>query len=92
MERAAFPDKHFTVEGAIAEGDKVVLRWSVRGTHSAGFWTPVGTIPATGKRVAIEATLTYCLEDGKIAEEWGCFDWLGLVRQMGAEVRLPSRD
>lgn len=90
MERDAFPDKRFTVEDAIAEGDKVVLRWTVRGTHRGPFWTPVGTIPATGKSVTVEATVTYRLEGGRIAEEWISLDWLDAVQQLGAEVRPPS--
>ena len=92
MEREAFPDKHFTVEDAVAEGDKVVLRWRFHGTHSGDFWTPVGTMPATGRPLTLTATLIYRLEDGKIAEEWAAIDWLTVVQQLGAEVQLPVGD
>ena len=90
MEREAFPDKHFDIEEAIAEGDKVVLRWRFRGTHSGAFWTPAGTIPATGRPLTLTATLIYRLEDGKIAEEWAALDWLSVVQQLGAQVILPA--
>ena len=91
MEREAFPDKHFEVEDAVAFGDRVVLRWRVRGTHRGAFWTPIGTVPATGKQLELSATITYRLEDGRIAEEWACIDWLDVVRQFGAVVQLPGR-
>ena len=90
MEREAFPDKHFDIEEVIAEGDKVVLRWRFRGTHSGPFWTPAGTIPATGRPLTLTATLTYRLEDGKIAEEWAALDWLSVVQQLGAQVNLST--
>ena len=83
MEREAFPDKHFTVEDVIAKADKVVLRWSFRGTHAGEFWTPLGTAPATGKTLTLRATMTYRLEGGRIAEEWACIDWLDVVQQLG---------
>src|SRR5690348_272295 len=44
-----FPDLHFTVEDVVAEGEKVVCRFSIRGTHS----TPWRGLPATGKQVVI---------------------------------------
>ena len=89
MEREAFPDKHFTIEDAIAEGDKVVLRWSFLGTHLGDFWTPLGTVPATGKSISVSATITYRLEGDRIAEEWACFDWLDVVQQLGV---LPATE
>jgi predicted ester cyclase len=67
-----------------------VLRWRFRGTHSGAFWTPAGTIPATGRALKLTATLTYRLEDGKIAEEWAALDWLSVVQQLGALVILPT--
>src|SRR5258708_36836681 len=53
MEHAAFPDKDFTIENVVAEGDKVLLRWTIRGTHSGEVWTPVGTALASGKRITL---------------------------------------
>lgn len=77
--RAAFPDIVGEVEDEIAEGDRVVLRWSVQATHQGDFMG----IPATGKRVSFSGTSTYRLTGGKIAEEWTHADMLGLLTQLG---------
>ena len=90
MERAAFPDKDFTIENVLAEGDKVLLRWTVRGTHLGEFWTPVGTALPTGKRIMLTSMALYRLDEGKIVEEWNVHDWLDLLLQFGAEVKLPG--
>jgi predicted ester cyclase len=90
MERAAFPDKHFTIENVLAEGDQVLLRWTVRGTHLGEFWTPAGTVLPTGKRITLTSMALYRLADGIIVEEWNVHDWLAGLLQLGAEVRLPG--
>ena len=90
MERDAFPDKHFTIDDVVAEDDKVVLRWTVHGTHKGDFWTPVGTAQATGQHISISAMVLYRVKDGRIVSEDGVHDWFGLLRQFGAEVKLPS--
>jgi predicted ester cyclase len=92
MEHAALPDKHFTIENVVAEGDKVLLRWTIRGTHSGEFWTPVGTVMPTGKVITLTSMALYRLEDGKLVEEWNVHDWLDLLLQFGAEVRLPGQE
>ena len=91
-EREAFPDMHFVVQDAVAEGDRVVLRWTARGTHLGPFWTPLGTAAATGKEVTLGGTTAYRVEGGRIAEEWACTDWLDAVQQLGAKARFPSPD
>jgi predicted ester cyclase len=90
MERAAFPDKHFTIEDAIAEGDRVVVRWHFRGTHVGPFWTPVGTIAGTGTLLQVGATLTYRVDQGRIAEEWASVDWLAVIQQLGGICTVPG--
>jgi len=60
---AAFPDIHLAVEDTIAEGDKVVLRFTLTGTH-LGVWAG---IPATGKKVTWAVTDIYTLRGGKLA-------------------------
>ena len=79
----AFPDVHFTVEDLIAEGDKVVSRFTFRGTHK-GEWRGV---PPTGKRVTMTGTITNRVASGKIAECWINSDVLGLRQQLGL---IPS--
>src|SRR5258708_28107981 len=90
IERAAFPDKHFTVEDVLAEGDKVLLRWTVRGTHLGEFWTPVVTVLPPGTLIALTSMALYRLADGKIVDESNVIAWLDGLLQFGAEVRLPG--
>lgn len=76
----AFPDFHRMKEDTIAEGDKVVARYTVTGTHQAEFMG----VPATGKKVSFSWITIYRIADGKVAEEWLLFDQLGLLQQLGA--------
>jgi predicted ester cyclase len=82
--RAIFPDLHYTVEDQIAEGDKVVTRWTRRGTQQ-GEWTntPFGTIAPTGKEVTTTGVAIQRFVNGKIAETWVDQDSLGLFQQLG---------
>ncbi len=77
---AAFPDVNFTVEDVIAEGDKAVTRWTVRGTHQ-GETEEFG--PPTGRQIELEGLTLHRLEGGKIVEEWERFDNLSFLQQLG---------
>jgi steroid delta-isomerase-like uncharacterized protein len=80
-DRQAFPDLQTTIEDMVAEGDKVVTRWTMRGTHQG---ETEGLGPATGKRIEITGIGMYKLTDeGKIAEFWDHFDALGMMQQLG---------
>lgn len=79
MFRSAFPDIHLTIDDEIYAGDKVVHRWTLRGTHQGPF---MGA-PATGKKVAFTGTTIVQMEDGKIAARWSNLDMLGLLQQLG---------
>ena len=76
----AFPDLQTTIEDLIAEGDKVAVRQTWRGTHTGNF---LG-IPPTGKQVTFTSTEFYHVAGGKLAEEWVELDMLGLLQQLGA--------
>ena len=78
--KTAFPDLHATVEDVIAEGEKVVTRWTVRGTHR-GETEEFG--PPTDRQLEIEGITVHRIEDGKIAEEWERYDNLGALQQLG---------
>ncbi len=80
MYKTAFPDLQATVEDAIAEGDKVVTRWTIRGTHQEEI-EEFG--PPTGKQIEIKGITIHRIEDGKIAEEWNSYDNLSLLQQLG---------
>ena len=77
---AAFPDWHTTIEDLIAEGDKVVVRMTQRGTHQGTFFG----LAATGKQVSVTGIAIFRLRHGQIVEEWLITDQLGARQQLGA--------
>jgi steroid delta-isomerase-like uncharacterized protein len=77
--RNAFPDVHFTIDEQIAEGDKVVTRWTANGTHKGEL---LG-MPATGKSSTVTGIAVDRIVNGKIAESWGVFDQFGMMQQLG---------
>lgn len=77
--RGAFPDIEVVVEDMIAEGDKVVARCSVRGTHSGEH---LG-IAASSAPVDFTGIAIVRIEDGKIVEAWNNFDFMRMNRQVG---------
>jgi predicted ester cyclase len=77
----ALPDATYTVEDQVAEGDKVVSRWTARGTHQGEFF---GVAP-TGNRVEFTGIqIDRFDESGKLIEEWPEYDLLGAMKQIGA--------
>lgn len=80
MLRAALPDLHMEMEDVLAEGDKVVCRYTLSGTHKGELFG----IPASGKQVAVEGIGIVRFQDGKLVEFWGVSDMLGLMQQVGA--------
>ena len=76
---AAFPDLQFTIEDLIAEGDKVVWRFKATGNNTGPFMGG----PVTGKSVAVTGTITFRLENSRMAEAWLNLDVLGLLQQVG---------
>jgi steroid delta-isomerase-like uncharacterized protein len=77
--RGAFPDQWWQIEDMIAEGDRVVARTTMTGTHQGDFFG----IPATGRAVRVCGVHILRIADGRIAEHWGNNDDLGLMRQLG---------
>lgn len=75
----AFPDLHFTIEEIVAEGDMVVARFMVKGTHQ-GMW--LGIAP-TGRRIRITWVSWAKVEGDKIVRSWSLFDGLTMMRQLG---------
>ena len=78
--RVAFPDGKTTTDDLIAEGDKVVERFTFAGTQKGDFMG----IPASGKRVTVTGMSVFRIANGKIVEHWGENDGLGLLMQVGA--------
>jgi len=78
-DRAAYSGLAFTLDDQVAEGNEVITRWTMRGTH-AGVWHG---IPATGKDVEFVGVTAFRFQDDKIAGGWVVSDALGLMRQLG---------
>lgn len=76
--RSAFPDMHFTIDDMIASGDKVVARWTMRGTNRGRF---MGVAP-TGRKVTMRGVDIVRLRRGRAVEHWGYEDDLGLMQQL----------
>ena len=85
--RSAFGDADIEIDDEIAEGEKVVLRWTYSATHQAE--SPSG-IPATGKKVTWTGITIYRIVDGKVVEERGEEDSLRLFRQLGIIPEPPT--
>lgn len=76
----AFPDAQGMLEDLLSDGDKVVVRFTVRGTHQGLF---AGLTP-TGKPFVLQGISILRFVDSQIAEEWEILDGLGLFQQLGA--------
>lgn len=75
----AFPDVQWKIKNLIGEGDKVVVRWNLQGTHSG----PFQNITATGKKVSNDGIGFYELKDGKIIRSQIHTDRLGILQKLG---------
>jgi steroid delta-isomerase-like uncharacterized protein len=75
----AFPDLHMSFDDQIADGDRVVTRWTGSGTHLG----ELHGIPPTGRAAQISGIYIHRLSGGMVAETWASFDRLGLLQQLG---------
>ena len=80
MYRSALTDLRVSIEDQIAEGDRVVTRWTARGTHRGEL---MGNAP-TGNPTSVRGILVDRISGGKIEEEWADYDTLHLMQQIGA--------
>lgn len=84
-EFASFPDGYESVEDVVAEGDRVAVRHSFRGTQTG----PMGRYPASAKEMRADYLAIYRLAGGKIAEAWVEWDNLSGLMQLG-HVKLDA--
>ena len=75
----AFPDLRFSVESIGAEGDRVWIRTTMRGTQQGPFMG----VPPSDKTVAVTTVNEARIDNGKLAEEWGVTDTLAMWQQLG---------
>lgn len=85
--RTGFPDAEFMIEGLIAEGDRVVAHWRMKGTQLG----PFAGFPASGKPVSQTAIVIYQFRGAKIVRAWLQPDSLGLMQRIGAMPSLGVR-
>ena len=78
---AAFPDLHFDVREIIVEGDRVVTRWHLTGTHSGADFQG---IKASGKKVSVDGVSIDTIKDGVVLDGFDAWDALGFRQQLGA--------
>jgi steroid delta-isomerase-like uncharacterized protein len=79
---ASFANIQSVIEDMVAEEDRVAVRWTWRGTHKSEY---MGVAPA-GKQVTITGISILRILGGKIVEEWGEMDNLGMLQQLGVKV------
>jgi steroid delta-isomerase-like uncharacterized protein len=79
----AFPDATWQCEDMIAEGDRVVCRILMKGTHTGPLEFVRFPIAATGRKCSNEVIHVFRVSDGKVAEHWAGRDDLAMMRQLG---------
>lgn len=82
----AFSNIESTINDQIAEGDKVVWRWTFHGTHTGSF---LG-IPATGRRITLTGITTDRIANGRFVERWICMSMQSMLQQLGASPRAAQ--
>jgi len=76
--RVSFPDLHLTLDDVIVAGDKIICRWTIKGTNTGAF----GNNPPTGKQVVYTGIDIVRCADNRIVEVWSEYDAAGLERQL----------
>lgn len=83
--RAAFPDLSYEIEHELADGDLVMHHLSARGTHLG----PLAGAGPTGRSAVWREAHLMRFENGKMAEQWGVVDRLGILQQLGLAPGAP---
>ena len=76
--KTAFPDLQVVIDDVVAEGDRVAVRATWAGTHSAEIFG----VPATGRKVAFSGAVIWRISGDRIAERWAFIDTPSLMRQL----------
>jgi predicted ester cyclase len=76
---AAFTEVSSSIDDLIGDGDRVGLRWTTKGTHSAAY----GKVAPTGRKITTRGMDVFRLDGGRIVEAWSLWDALGLYQQLG---------
>jgi predicted ester cyclase len=79
----AFPDLRFVVDDWLAQGEKVMIRYSFTGTHESSFMG----VDGTGRKIKAEGVAIYRIVDGKLVELWDFLDLFGIAEQLGVQMQ-----
>lgn len=82
--QSALPDLKFTIDDTVSEKDKLVVAWTITGTHRGEF---LG-IPPTNKKVSFSGITIHQIADGKILESTAVWDVMALMQQVGIAIPL----
>ena len=77
--RAPFPDLRFDISDTVVEDDRVAIAWTMRGTQTG----PLGPLPPTGRRFAVQGMTIYYFRNGRITGHRQVVDRLSVARQLG---------
>jgi len=81
--RAAFPDMKVEVEQLVADDDNIAFAYTLTGTHEGDF----NGLPPTHKKIKVRGLQISKFKDGKMVERWGSSDELGILKQLGIEIK-----
>jgi steroid delta-isomerase-like uncharacterized protein len=84
--RSAFPDLHLQLEEQMVDGDRVMNKVRITGTHEGEF----AGVAGTGKHVDVPAMALYKFKDDKIVELWAQWDVFNILAQVGAKPMGPQ--
>jgi steroid delta-isomerase-like uncharacterized protein len=84
--RAGFPDLHVSIEDVLTVGDRFASRTTVTGTHTGDLMG----MPATGKRISVEAVDIGRIENGQAKERWGGLNMYSMLSQLGVIPAPPA--
>jgi steroid delta-isomerase-like uncharacterized protein len=86
----AFPDLHIIFDEMIVKGDRIIILWTFSGTNTGPLHTPLGAMPATGRKVQFSGVAIDRVDEGKIVEDWVYWNVLDILQQLGFTLNPPQ--
>lgn len=86
MMRNAFPDMQVKVEHLVADEDNVAFAYTLTGTHKGDFMG----VDGTNKPIKVRGMQISRFRNGKMVERWGSSDELGILRQIGKDLKIKK--
>jgi steroid delta-isomerase-like uncharacterized protein len=86
----AFPDGRVEIKSVIEAGDRVVVEFVGRGTHTGPLVSPMGEIPPTGRRIELRLCDVYEFRNGKVKAQRSYFDTGSLMQQLGLMPEIQA--